>query len=353
MYVLGIESSCDETAVALVERGEQNRVVDEQIKSQISLHAKYGGVVPEIASRNHYEVIDHLTSEVLKNAGLTMGDIELIALTQGPGLIGSLLIGLSFARGLAFTNRIPVSPVDHIAAHIESSFIENPGIEYPLVALVVSGGHTTLFYQESKFETEIIAKTRDDAVGEVMDKIAKFFGLGYPGGPILDKMYSGGNPRRYSFTAPRMSDGSNDFSFSGYKTAVIRHPEVKGMVVGGQDFNDLVSSFLYSVVGYLLEKTRAAVEEKKVRSLIVSGGVSRNSLLRQMFTDTFAGSSSDSGSDKGIKLYMPSPRFCTDNAAMVAWLGYEKYRAFPGVDYFDPSLNVYSRALFKESKRHR
>jgi N6-L-threonylcarbamoyladenine synthase len=350
MYVLGIESSCDETAVALIERGEENRVIAEQIKSQVPLHAKYGGVVPEIASRNHYEVIDRLTVETLKNAGMTIRDIELIALTRGPGLIGSLLIGLSFAKGLAFTNRIPISPVDHIAAHIESAFIENPGIEFPLIALVVSGGHTTLFYQESRFETEVLAKTRDDAVGEVMDKIAKFFGLGYPGGPILDKMYPTGDPRRYNFTAPRMSDGSNDFSFSGYKTAVIRHPEVKGMGVGSQDFNDLISSFLYSVVGYMLEKAQAAVEERKgVRSLIVSGGVSRNSLLREMFTEAFV----RNGSDKGIKLYMPSPRYCTDNAAMVAWLGYEKYRAFPRVDYFDPCLNVYSRALFKESKKHR
>jgi N6-L-threonylcarbamoyladenine synthase len=347
MYVIGIESSCDETAVALIERGEKNCVIDEQIKSQVPLHAKYGGVVPEIASRNHYEVIDQLTTEALKNASLTIQDIELIALTQGPGLIGSLLIGLSFAKGLAFTNSIPISPVDHIAAHIESAFIENPGIEYPLLALVVSGGHTTLFYQESKFDTKILAKTRDDAVGEVMDKIAKFFGLGYPGGPILDNIYPGGDPHRFNFTAPRMSDGSNDFSFSGYKTAVIRHPEVKGMVAGSQDFNDLISSFLYSVVGYLLEKTRAAVEERNVRSLIVSGGVSRNSLLRQMFTEAF------SGADKGIKLYMPSPRYCTDNAAMVAWLGYEKFRAFPSEDYFDPYLNVYSRALFKETKKHR
>jgi N6-L-threonylcarbamoyladenine synthase len=349
MYILGIESSCDETAIAVIERGQQNHVIDEQIKSQIPLHSKYGGVVPEIASRNHYEVIDLLASAALKNAGLTFRDIDLIALTQGPGLIGSLLIGLSFAKGLSFSNKIPIAPVDHISAHIESAFIENPEIEYPLIALVVSGGHTTLFYQKSKFETEIISKTRDDAVGEIMDKTAKFFGLGYPGGPILDSMYKGGDPNRFKFTFPRMSDGSNDFSFSGYKTAVIRHRhyEAKEIQPDQQIFKDLISSFLHSVVGYLLEKTRAAVEEKKVRSLIVSGGVSRNSLLRETFNKEFNSPTSS------VKLYIPSPRFCTDNAAMIAWLGYEKYQTFPHFNYFDPYLNAYSRALFKERRKHR
>lgn len=347
MYILGFESSCDETAVALIERGERNRLIDERIKSQISLHAEYGGIVPEIASRNHYEVIDHLTVQTLKNAGKTIRDIGLIALTRGPGLIGPLLVGLSFAKGLAFANNVPIVGVDHIAAHIESAFIENPDIQYPLIALVVSGGHTTLFYQESKFESEIIAKTRDDAVGEVMDKIAKFYGLGYPGGPVIDKMYSLGDPRRFKFTYPRMSDGSNDFSFSGYKTAVIRHPEVKDVQTDRQVFKDLISSFLYSVVNYLLSKTRAAVEERGVKSLILSGGVSRNTLLRETFMEAFGGPGS------GIKLYIPSPRFCTDNAAMTAWLGYETYRAFPGSDFSDLYLNVYSRALFKSKKKHR
>jgi N6-L-threonylcarbamoyladenine synthase len=356
MYILGIESSCDETAVAVIEREQQggpNRIIDEQIKSQVPLHAKYGGVVPEIASRNHYEVIDLLTAEALKNAGLRAQDMRIIALTQGPGLIGSLLIGLSFAKGLGFTHRIPIVAVDHIAAHIEAAFIENPGIEYPLVALVVSGGHTTLFYQESKFEKEVIGKTRDDAVGEVMDKTAKFFGLGYPGGPLLDKIYreSGGDTDRFQFTHPRMSDGADDFSFSGYKTAVIRQgrqgPEGKPIQPGQPEFNDLVASFLFSLVTYLLDKTRAVVESRKVKSLIVSGGVSRNSLLREMFQQEF----NKPGSS--IKLYMPSPRFCTDNASMIAWLAYEKYLAYPNINYFDSYLNAYSRALFKETGKHR
>ena len=340
MYILGIESSCDETAVAVIEREEQNRVIAEKIKSQIPLHAKYGGVVPEIASRNHYEVIDYLTTAVLKEAGITIDDIRAIALTLGPGLMGSLLVGLSFAKGLAFANNLPLVAVDHVLAHIESAFIDHPGIQYPLVALVVSGGHTTLFYQKSKFQTEVIAKTRDDAVGEILDKVAKFYGLGYPGGPILDKLYKGGDPKRYSFTIPKMSDGSDDFSFSGYKTAAIRHPAGKDADPGGQDFKDLVASFLNSVVDYLLTRTQSAVENTKPRSVIVAGGVSRNSLLREKFTQAFTGSTTN--------LYLSSPRYCTDNAAMTAWLGYEKYRSFPNINYFDRYLNSYSRASFRD-----
>ena len=345
MYVLGIESSCDETAVALVERGERNAVLNEQVKSQVPLHAKYGGVVPEIASRNHYEVIDYLTERVLEETKLTVADLGLIALTQGPGLIGSLLVGLSFAKGLAFANNIPVVGVDHIYSHIESAFIEHPEIEYPLIALVVSGGHTTIFYQKSKFESEVVAKTRDDAVGEIMDKIAKFFDLGYPGGPILDRIYKDGDSTSFQFTHPRMSDGSDDFSFSGYKTAVIRHPIAKDIDTGSRVFKDLISSFLHSVVDYLLNKTSAAVEKYPVKSVIVSGGVSRNSLLRKKFQDEFAGSR--------VKLYLPSPQHCTDNAGMVAWRGYEKYERYPDQDYADYYINSYSRAHFRESKKHR
>lgn len=347
MYILGIESSCDETAAAVIERGERsrNRVIDEQIKSQVLLHAKYGGVVPEIASRNHYEVIDYLTLKVLENAGLTIGDIDLIALTRGPGLMGSLLVGLSFAKGLAYANKIPLVGVDHILAHIESAFIDNPDIQYPLIALVVSGGHTTIFYQTAKFDTKILSKTRDDAAGEVLDKVSKFFGLGYPGGPILDKLYKGGDTKRFKFTVPRMSDGSEDFSFSGYKTAAIRHPAAKEIDPADQTFKDLIASFLNSVVDYLLKKTRAAVEQTGARSLVVAGGVSRNSLLREKFSAAFQ--------NTPVKLYLSSPQFCTDNAAMIAWLGYEKYIGFPGLNYFDNYLNSYSRAVFKNGTKHR
>lgn len=262
MYILGIESSCDETAVALIERGEQNRVINEQIKSQIALHAIYGGVVPEIASRSHYECIDLLTRTVLEQSKVPITDINMIALTQGPGLMGALLVGLSFAKGLGYANRIPVVAVDHIHAHMESAFIDHPDIQYPVVSLVVSGGHTTLFYQKSKFDVDVLAKTRDDAVGEVLDKVAKFFLLGYPGGPIIDKLVKGGNVKRFPFTFPKMSDGSGDFSFSGYKTSVIRRLEAKDMDTGSEEFRDLMASFLNSMVDYLLNKTRTAIEKQ-------------------------------------------------------------------------------------------
>lgn len=345
MIVLGVESSCDETAVALVERGRHNRVLAEQVKTQIPLHAQYGGVVPEIASRNHYEVIDFLSSLVLKETRLTPQDIDLIAFTQGPGLIGSLIIGLSFVKGLSYAHRIPLIGVDHISAHIEAAFIDNPQIEYPLIALVISGGHTSLFYQPERFDTHLIAKTRDDAVGEIMDKAAKYFGLGYPGGPILDRLYPGGDPKKFSFTQPKMSDGSIDFSFSGYKTAVIRHPAGQGLKTDTQEFKDLIASFLSSVVDYLLSKTLQASDRFPVKSVIVAGGVSRNSLVRERFTKEFE--------RRGVPLYLPAPRFCTDNAAMIAWLGYESFTHFPDLNYFDYALNSYSRALFPRSPRHR
>jgi N6-L-threonylcarbamoyladenine synthase len=259
--------------------------------------------------------------------------------------MGSLLVGLSFAKGLAHANKIPLVAVDHILAHIESAFIDNPGISYPLVALVVSGGHTTLFLQKSKFDTYVLAKTRDDAVGEVLDKAAKFYGLGYPGGPILDKLSREGSRKRFKFTVPKMSDGSGDFSFSGYKTAVIRHPAFAGrsMPPDPEDptFKDLMASFFNSIGDYLLDKTRAAIEKTNPRSLIVAGGVSRSALLREKFTAAFGGPGSP------VKLYLSSPAYCTDNAAMIAWLGYEKFRHFPNINYFDQRLNSYSRAFFK------
>ncbi|MBU4267441.1 MAG: tRNA (adenosine(37)-N6)-threonylcarbamoyltransferase complex transferase subunit TsaD [Acidobacteria bacterium] len=345
MYILGIESSCDETAVAVVERGDKNTVRAEQIKSQVDLHAPYGGIVPEIAARTHCETIDLLTRRALQQAGVGIEDIDILALTQGPGLVGSLLIGLAFAKGLAMVHDLPLVAVDHIAAHIESPFISHPEIAYPLLALVVSGGHTALFYHEEKFNGRVIAKTRDDAAGEIMDKVAKHFGLGYPGGPLLDKLYIKGDPKKFTFKIPRMSDGSADFSFSGYKSALLRQAQKLNIQPDSQDFYDLLASFLSALVEYLLGKTLAAAKDLPVRSLIVSGGVSRNSLLRRRFSEECA--------RLGIPLYLAEPCYCTDNAAMIAWLGYEKYQAYPNLNYFDLYLNSYSRAHFRESGKHR
>ncbi len=346
MFVMGIESSCDETAVSIVERGDKNRVICEKIKSQIPLHKKYGGIVPEIASRSHYEAISLLTNQALKEANLDIKEIGLIALTQGPGLIGSLIVGLSFAKALAYSHNIPLVMVDHISAHIESPFITNHNIKYPLISLIVSGGHTSVFYQKSKFESTLLSKTRDDAVGEVMDKVAKFFGLNYPGGPIIDKNYKKGNPKSFSFTIPRMSDGSNDFSFSGYKTATINFAKKNKIEPNSKEFYDLCSSFLESVVTYLLKKVKKFVKENEVSSLVIAGGVSRNSRLREAFINEFENSKLD--------LFLPMPEYCTDNGSMVAWLGYEKYINFPDTNYFDYSANVYSRASFRlNNGKHR
>ncbi len=345
MYILGIESSCDETAVTVVERGEHNAVLAEVIKSQIELHSPYGGIVPEIAARTHYEAIDLLSSQALRQGGIGIDSIEMLAVTLGPGLVGSLLIGLAFAKGLAMVHGLPLVAVDHIAAHIEAPFISHPHIAYPLLALVVSGGHTSLFYLEEKFDSRVIAKTRDDAAGEVMDKVAKYFGLGYPGGPILDDLYEKGDPGRFQFTRPRMSDGGDDFSFSGYKSALLRQARELDIRAGSKDFHDLLASFLDSLVNYLLTMTLEAARRLPVRSLIVSGGVSRNALLRRRFSEACTG--------LGIPLYLPEPRYCTDNAVMIAWLGYEKYLAFPNLNYFDLYLNSYSRAFFRECGRHR
>jgi N6-L-threonylcarbamoyladenine synthase len=345
LYILGIESSCDETAVAIVERGEKNTVLAEQIKSQIDLHAPYGGIVPEIAARTHYEAIDLLSRQVLRQAGMSIDDVELLAVTQGPGLVGSLLIGLAFAKGLAMVQDLPLVAVDHIAAHIEAPFIRHAEIAYPLLALVVSGGHTSLFYLEEKFSNRLIAKTRDDAAGEVLDKVAKYFALGYPGGPLLDGLYEKGDPLRFQFTRPRMSDGGDDFSFSGYKSALLRLAQESDVRPGSKEFFDLLASFLSSLVDYLVAKTLDAAKRLPVRSLIVSGGVSRNSLLRQRFATACSG--------LGLALHLPEPRYCTDNAAMIAWLGYEKYLAYPNLNYFDLYLNSYSRALFRKNGRHR
>ncbi len=345
MLVLGIESSCDETAAAVVERGKVNRVLSQRVKSQIMLHEKFGGVVPEIAARNHYEVIDSIVGQALADAGVRIADIDLIAVTQGPGLIGSLLIGLTFAKSLAYTRRIPLVGVDHILAHSASVMITHSEISFPLVSLVVSGGHTTLFYFAERFNPRVVAKTRDDAAGELFDKICKFFRLGYPGGPVIDRLFEKGDSSKFSFSFPQMSDGTLDFSFSGYKTAVLRYAGEQQIESGSRQMYDLLSSLLSSVVDYLLKQTLTVADMFSADTILVSGGVSCNSLLRKRFTQQLQAAQK--------KLYLAAPEFSTDNAAMVAWLGYEKYCAFPDENYFDLTLNAYSRATFRQSSRHR
>lgn len=345
MIVLGIESSCDETAVALIERGGSQRVLHQEIKSQVPLHARYGGIVPEIASRNHYEVIDLLVNKTLHASGCRRKEIDLLAVTQGPGLIGSLLVGLSFAKGWSFTDGIPLVGVDHLQAHVEAAHIENRNIEFPLIALVVSGGHTSVFYQKERFNSELIARTRDDAAGEVLDKAAKYFSLGYPGGPLLERIALAATDTPFSFSVPKMTDGSNDFSFSGYKTALFRLAAEKGISGDSNDFYALIASFVRAIADYLVEKTMTLAADCGCSSIIVSGGVSRNSLLREKFVQA--------ANREGRKVYIPAPVYCTDNAAMVAWHGYEKFLAFPENNYHDLRLNSFSRAFGRRNRKHR
>ena len=342
---MGIESSCDETAVALVERGENNRMIGEQIKTQIPLHHKYGGVVPEIASRSHFETIDLLYQDLLAESGVKVESIDLVSATQGPGLIGSLLIGFMFAKTLSFLLNRPLVPVDHIDAHLDAVWIEAEPIDFPALGLVVSGGHTSLYLLQSRFERKVLARTRDDAIGEVMDKVAKHFGLGYPGGPLLDRLSAKGQPGKYTFSTPKMSDGSMDFSFSGYKTAAIRCAQKHGLHAEHIEFNHFVASFTHALVDYLILMVDRFAVIHRPKTILFSGGVSRNTVLRAKAMDFF--------SQKKLSVRFPEPQYCTDNAAMIAWRAYDLFREYP--ERFDRHLSLapYSRSLKSTGRRHR
>ncbi|HTF38734.1 MAG TPA: tRNA (adenosine(37)-N6)-threonylcarbamoyltransferase complex transferase subunit TsaD, partial [Blastocatellia bacterium] len=320
MLVLGIESSCDETAAAVVEAGRFIR--SNIIASQIATHAPFGGVVPELASREHLDRIAPVVTDALNEAGITLECVDGIAVTQGPGLIGSLLVGISFAKSLAMVANKPIVGVNHIEGHIYSVVFENPAVEYPAVALIVSGGHTTLFLIPAEGSYAVLGRTRDDAAGEAYDKVAKLLGLGYPGGPVIDRLAKSGDPRAAElvFTLPRMDSPNLDFSFSGLKTAVLRYVREKGIapVVNGgepdQRIVDLVASFQDKVIRSLLVRLRAAVRRHHPRTIILAGGVACNSALR----------SAVDAEDFGAPVYYPSPILTTDNAAMIAAAGYAR-----------------------------
>lgn len=325
MLVLGIESSCDETAAALVADGRT--VLSNVVASQVDTHRSFGGVVPELASREHLRNIGYVVHKAFSDAGgIQPGQIDGIAVTQGPGLIGSLLVGLSYAKAMAFALKKPLVPVNHLEGHICSAFIEHGEIAYPLLALVVSGGHTSLFLSTEPERYERVARTRDDAAGEALDKLAKFLGLGYPGGPIIDRVAPQGNPRHYRFSIPKISDGSLDFSFSGFKTAALRYIEQTGIrpYRSGQkasaDMLDLVASYQQAIVETLVAQTRKAIRRHRPRSILLVGGVACNSLLRRTFTEVFDDQS------EGCRVYYPSPILTTDNAAMIAAAGTPKLR---------------------------
>jgi N6-L-threonylcarbamoyladenine synthase len=323
MLVLGIESSCDETAAALVRDGRE--MVSSVISSQVEIHKRFGGVVPELASREHLEKIVPVVEEAFARAGVAKEEIDGVAVTRGPGLVGSLLVGLSFAKAMAYALEKPFVGVNHIEGHIYSVVFDNPPIEYPAFALVVSGGHTNLFLVPEPGRYRVLARTRDDAAGEAYDKVAKMLGLGYPGGPIIERLAREGDPRAVRFRTPRMGDGLPDFSFSGLKTAVSKHVRETGLKPVGegeepsQAVKDLAASFQGVVIRSLVGTTERLAAEHRPRTLIVSGGVACNEALRQ--------SSREAGERLGIPAYFPSRHLSTDNAAMIAAAGTVKLLA--------------------------
>ncbi len=316
MNLLAIETSCDETAAAVL--GSDRSLLSSIVLSQDEIHAPYGGVVPELASRRHLQSIGYVVGESLRRASLGVDRLDAFAVTQGPGLIGSLLVGLSFAKGLAYYFKKPLVGIDHLESHIEAAFLEGRKVSFPAVALVVSGGHTSLFFLEKRLRYRLLGRTRDDAAGEALDKIAKFLDLGYPGGPVIEKMAVGGDPERYRFSRPRMKDSSLDFSFSGLKTAALKCIAETGMSKDHSGLADFLAGFEAAVVRALIEKLAAALAELRPVSLILCGGVARNKRLRTEF-EALARSS-------GLAAFVPAPRFCTDNAAMVGALALEKLR---------------------------
>ncbi len=315
MIVLAIETSCDDTCAAVILDGR--KILSNVVSSQVSVHQKYGGVVPELASRKHIESIVPIVTEALAAAKVTLKEIDGIAVTQGPGLVGSLLVGLSFAKSLSFATKLPLVGVNHIEGHLSAIFLEgNP--PFPFVGLVVSGGHTSLFRVDGFGKYKRLGQTRDDAAGEAFDKVAKLLGLGYPGGPIIDDLSKKGNPKAIRFPRPSLGKGSLDFSFSGLKTAVVNYVKAHPEPVEAYPevlIRDLVSSFQEAAVEVLVRKTLQAASHENVRRIVLSGGVAANRRLR--------GRMKEEAREKKLKLYIPSPPFCTDNAAMIGVVGYE------------------------------
>ncbi|MFA5338949.1 MAG: tRNA (adenosine(37)-N6)-threonylcarbamoyltransferase complex transferase subunit TsaD [Candidatus Omnitrophota bacterium] len=310
MLVLGIETSCDETGAGVVKDG--NEVLSDAVASSLEFHKRYGGVVPEIATRYHLEVIDYVVKDSLRSAGKTLNDIDLVAVTQGPGLVGALLVGISFAKSLGYSLGIPVVGVNHLWAHIYSGLIGRTKVKFPIMGLVVSGGHTSLVLCEDIGKFRLLGQTRDDAVGEAFDKVAKILGLGYPGGPAIEKAALRGDPDAVRFTYPYMGDDSYDFSFSGMKTAVLYH--VKGRKLTAAMKADIAASFQKAAVGAIVEKAVSACAAKKIGCLVVGGGVSANRILRDELTGA--------GERNGIEVIFPPMRLSLDNGAMIASTGY-------------------------------
>jgi len=337
LIILGIESSCDETAAAVVEDG--NRILSSVVSSQIGIHRPYGGVVPELASRQHVKVIVPVVSEALQRADLSMSGVDAIAVTQGPGLVGSLLVGIGVAKGLAYATGKPLVAVNHLEGHILAAFLEQSPPSFPVIALVVSGGHTNLYYIKDYSDIILVGRTRDDAAGEAFDKVAKFLDLGYPGGVVIDELSREGNPQAISFPRAYLEKDSLDFSFSGIKTAVVNF--VRKYASNSEAANnkrigvrgtwsqelpvpivDIVASFQEAVVDVLVIKTCAAAQRFDASQVVVAGGVAANSRLRERLREEVA--------RLGLPLMLPRAELCTDNAAMVAAAAFHQFNKTGG-----------------------
>ncbi|MFW6022402.1 MAG: tRNA (adenosine(37)-N6)-threonylcarbamoyltransferase complex transferase subunit TsaD [Halanaerobiaceae bacterium] len=334
IIILAVETSCDETAAAVIKNGLE--VLSNVVASQIDWHRKFGGVVPEIASRKHLELINPVIEEALEKADIEISDISAVAATYGPGLVGGLLVGLSAAKAISYSLQVPFIGINHIAGHIYANFISNKDIESPVVCLTISGGHTDLLYFEELGGYEILGSTKDDAAGEAFDKTARVLGIGYPGGPAIEKISKEGNPEAVDFPRPFINDDNFDFSFSGLKTAVINYIHNKEQK--GEEINtaDVAASFQQAVIDIMIAKIIKAVNEYPVKSIILSGGVAANRTLRNQLKERLK--------QYSLPLYTPDMVLCTDNAAMIGSVAYYKY-----IKGQYSSLNLNAKANLKLS----
>ena len=326
---LGIETSCDETSIAVTAEGRE--VLSDIISSQIAVHTKFGGVVPEIASRHHLQNINGVLDQALSEAGASLADVDLIGVTNGPGLIGAVVIGVATAKALSLAAGIPLVGVNHMHGHVSASYLQYPELEPPFLALIVSGGHTNIVEVTDYNRCTVLGGTRDDAVGEAYDKVARVVGLGYPGGPKVDRAAKDGDPDAIRFKRVYLENGSLDFSFSGLKTQVLNYINRERMAGREVNVADLSASFQQAMLDVLVDKTMLAAEQTRADRLVTAGGVAANSRLRKMLAEACGA--------RGIRLYMPEPVLCTDNGAMIAAAAYYKY-GMQGPD--DLSLDAYA-----------
>lgn len=317
VLILGVETSCDETSAAVLRNGRD--LLSHIISSQINTHQKYGGVVPEIASREHILHLQDVVDKTLKEAGVDFSSLSGIAVTYGPGLVGSLLVGVAGAKAMAYAAGVPFIGVNHLEGHIYANFLNTPDLEFPLLALLVSGGHTHIVFFEGHGKYQVLGQTRDDAAGEALDKVARTLGLGYPGGPLIQKVALEGNPQAFEFPRAMLEPGSLDFSFSGMKSAVLNtlnSAKMKGIEL---HVPDLAASFQEAVVDVLVRKAEMGLEKTQAKTLVLAGGVAANTLLRNRLSEVTQ--------IKGIRFTYPPPILCTDNGAMIATAGYYKFLA--------------------------